>query len=390
LISLDAELIFIIERFTSKFGNCLFSINGETILFIHILVPLDGSLLAERVIPHAMHFAQVFGSKITLLQVLDPSPFHESQSTVEPLNWQIRKAEVEMYLQGMAANIRESGIAAEYAIREGTGPEKIVDFAHAENVDLVVLGSHGASGLSRWNISSVVSKVIDKIYLPVLLVRVYQQIVESTPVLDSKVSEETSTEQGMTVEDPYSARAVSDFRGNTLALSLSFYQRILLPIDSSRRAECALPAATSLARSNQTDQVTVIMGAVVGPPSLPIPAPYPEEILQLIDRFMRISRSAVESYLGDLSQRIEGKCEIRIVENSNIAAGLHELAEKENVDLVVLCAHGQTGGTNYPYGSVARNYLEYGSKTVLVIQDVPLSQVRPTPAEIAAEKYGRR
>ena len=359
-------------------------------MFIHILVPLDGSLLAERVIPHAIHFAQVFGSKITLLQVLDPSPFHESQSTVEPLSWQIRKAEVEMYLQRKAAAIRESGVAVEYAIREGTGPEKIVDFAHTENIDLVVLGSHGASGLSRWNISSVVSKVIDKIYLPVLLVRVYQQNTETTPVFDSRVHEGIAAEQTILVEDSLSARAASDFRGNAQAFSSSLYQRILLPVDSSRRAECALPAATSLARSSQSDPVTVIMGAVVGPPSLPIPSPYPEEILQLIDRFMHISRSAVEGYLADLSQRIEGKCETRIVENSNIAAGLHDLVEKENVDLVVLCAHGQTGGTSYPYGSVARNYLEHGSKTVLVIQDVPLSQVRPTAAEIAAEKYGRR
>ena len=63
---------------------------------------------------------------------------------------------------------------------------------------------------------------------------------------------------------------------------------------------------------------------------------------------------------------------------------------EENIDLVVLCAHGHTGQSTWPYGSVARNYMEHGIKPVLVIQDVSRSQVRPTAAEIAAEKSGRR
>jgi len=105
---------------------------------------------------------------------------------------------------------------------------------------------------------------------------------------------------------------------------------------------------------------------------------------------MQLSRTAVERYTHDLSQRLQLSCETRIVENDNISAALHELIEQENIDLVVLCAHGQTGGMNWPYGSVARNYLEHGTRTVLVIQDVPLQQVRPTAAELAAQKYGRR
>lgn len=359
-------------------------------MFNNILVPLDGSLLAERAISHAEQFARVFGGKITLLQVLDPSPYHESQSAVEPLNWQIRKAEVEMYLQGTAARIRESGIQVDHALREGCAPENIVDFARAENFDLVVLSSHGASGLSRWNIGSVVSKVMDKIFLPMLLVRAFQDLGESIPVSGGNPGGELSSQPHVTGGQAENAGSASPAAISERTFSPFLYRRILLPIDSSRRAECALPAAITLARGEQGEPATVIMGAVIGPPSLPIPAPYPEEILQLIERFMRLSRAAVSSYLHEMAQRIEGDCEIRIVENGNASAGLHELIEKENVDLVVLCAHGQTGGTSYPYGSVARNYLEYGNKTVLVVQDVPLSQVRPTAAEIAADNYGRR
>ena len=70
---------------------------------------------------------------------------------------------------------------------------------------------------------------------------------------------------------------------------------------------------------------------------------------------------------------------------------IQELAnQEEDIDLVVLCAHGYTGQTTWPYGSVARNYMEHGTKPVLVIQDVLRSQVQQTAAGKAAEKSGRR
>ncbi len=77
-------------------------------MFNRILVPLDGSTLAERAIPHAEQFARIFGSSIILLQVLDPTSFHENPKPVDPLSWQIRKAEADMYMNGIAARLREN------------------------------------------------------------------------------------------------------------------------------------------------------------------------------------------------------------------------------------------------------------------------------------------
>ena len=80
-----------------------------------------------------------------------------------------------------------------------------------------------------------------------------------------------------------------------------------------------------------------------------------------------------------------------MVENNSVSTAIHELAnQKEDIDLVVLCAHGYTGQSTWPYGNVARNYMEHGTKPVLVIQDVLRSQVRPTVAEIAATASGGR
>jgi nucleotide-binding universal stress UspA family protein len=288
-------------------------------------------------------------------------------------------------MQGIAARTRENlsenavigtdeeKSRVEYAIREGKTAENIVDFAHAENIDLLVISTHGSGGLSRWNISSVTQKVINLIYLPVLIVRTYNQ-----PELE-----------------------------NTRIR----YRRILLPIDSSRRAECALPAGIALARGesigqesnpipaspDQTPQAfassptKLILAAVIKPPELPIPEPYPGEIEQLANQLIVVSRYAVKNYLNEMKERLSVDCETCVLENISVSSAIQELAnQEEDIDLVILCAHGYTGQSTWPYGSVARNYMEHGAKPVLVIQDVSRSQVRPSAAELAAEKSGRR
>jgi nucleotide-binding universal stress UspA family protein len=342
-------------------------------MFNRILVPLDGSLLAERAIPHAELFARIFGASIILLQVLEPTSYHENPKAVDPLSWQIRKAEADMYMQGIALRIRknlgekslnsegEKKSRVDYSIREGKTAENIVDFAHTENIDLLVISTHGSGGLSRWNISSVTQKVINLIYLPVLIVRAYN-------------------------------------RSNTDE-SIIRYRRILLPIDSSRRAECSLSAGIELARGemstgnppdNAGGESKLVLAAVIRPPEIPIPEPFPVEISQLSEQLLQVSREAVYKYLYEMKERLPVDCDTCVVENASVASAIQELADQEDIDMVVLCAHGYSGQVTWPYGTVARNYIEHGTKPVLVVQDVLRSEVRPTAAEVAAEKSGRR
>lgn len=347
-------------------------------MFSRILVPLDGSTLAEQVIPHVEQFARIFEADIILLQVLDPTSHHENSKAVDPLSWQIRKAEADTYMQGIAARIRENlGETAPkdaeektsrvaYSIREGKTSENIVDFAHAEHIDLLVISTHGSGGLSRWNMGSVAQKVINLIYLHVLLVRAYDQ-----PGIDHRVH----------------------------------YRRILLPIDSSRRAELSLSAGIALSRGEisqrnaaeaenpisdlSSENPKLVLAAVIKPPEIPIPKPYPVEIDLLSEQLMHVSRNAVNTYLDMMKKRLPVECKTCVVESDDVASAIQELAAQDDIDLVVLSAHGYTGQLT-PYGTVTRNYMEHGTKPVLVIQDVPLSEVQPTAAEIAAEESGRR
>lgn len=350
-------------------------------MFIRILVPLDGSLLAERAIPHAMQFARIFGAKIILVHVLNPISYQENPDAIDPLKWQIRKVEADVYMQGITnrlcqeldeetpakklpkdEELKERSPRVEYFVLEGKIAESIINFGHSEKIDLLVISTHGSSGLSRWNMSSVTQKVIDMIYLPILVIRSYNQ------------SEAETTQKS--------------------------YHRILLPIDSSRRAECSLSAGIALARGEtkkkiKGDEIStttkLVLAAVIKPPEIPIPKPYPMEIEKLTEQLMQVSRQAVNSYLQEMKERLPVESESAVVENDSVFSAIQELADQDTaIDLVVLCAHGHTGQATSPYGTVTRNYLEQGTKNVLIIQDLPRSEVKPSAAELAFEKVGGR
>jgi nucleotide-binding universal stress UspA family protein len=79
-------------------------------MFEHILVPLDGSALAEKVLPHAVTMGQTFAARITLLRVVERGPDAEMQSVIDPLNWEIRKSEAQAYLDQIRARLAETDL----------------------------------------------------------------------------------------------------------------------------------------------------------------------------------------------------------------------------------------------------------------------------------------
>ncbi|OJX43927.1 MAG: hypothetical protein BGO78_02895 [Chloroflexi bacterium 44-23] len=353
-------------------------------MFERILVPLDGSEFAERALPHAEFFARIFGSTIVLLRVIEPAQTQNQPQAIDPLSWQIRKSEAELYLQEILpkvskridkdkadkSNNKTRARKVEYAIREGKTPESIVNFAHNEKIDLLVICTHGWGGFSRWNISSVTEKVIQKIYLPILLVRSF---------------EEKETKEGPV-----------------------HYERILMPLDNSSRAECVFSAGLALVRGGnelvnpkaikKSDLETqekfpeskLLLTTVIRPPELPIPTPHSEEVQALLAKFMELSHTAVREYLTRIKEQLSVPSEIEIIEDSSVSAVLQKLSEEEKVDLTVIAAHGYTGSNLHPYGSVARDIMEVGSRPVLIIQDIPPSRAVPCKAEIAALQSGSR
>lgn len=143
-------------------------------MYKRILLPLDGSPLAERALPHAIAQAECFGAELILLRVVEPILPTE---TVVPRE-AIRRAEeriqalTQEYLERVAARVRERGIPVQTVTIEGFPRVQIVQFAEANHqIDLIVLCTRGRSGISRWLMGSVADRVVRGASIPVLLVR---------------------------------------------------------------------------------------------------------------------------------------------------------------------------------------------------------------------------
>jgi len=163
-----------------------------------ILVPLDGSELAEAVLPYVEEICRRCEPiEIVLFQVVPlpsarPGAFFrspsddlattrlpESAADLETAQHPIyreqilagARAEVEAALARATQRLCEDGLAARVEMAFGRPAEEIIDFAEREGMDLIVMSTHGRSGLSRWILGSVADKVLHGTHLPILLVR---------------------------------------------------------------------------------------------------------------------------------------------------------------------------------------------------------------------------
>jgi nucleotide-binding universal stress UspA family protein len=140
-----------------------------------ILVPLDGSEWAERALPYAGDIARTHDAELVLLTVYKrPMNDYADQmelASVTEISDQIRER-AKNYMVSLRNQLRAEGINVSYIIVEGGTPaETICDYAANEDVDLVVMSTHGRTGLARFLFGSVAHKVLQKVRVPVMLIR---------------------------------------------------------------------------------------------------------------------------------------------------------------------------------------------------------------------------
>jgi len=314
-------------------------------MFDHILVPLDGSSLAECVLPHVVAVARAFDARVTLLQVMHQPKASGRSGFVDPLGWYMDEAEARAYLDRWSTRLHEADVKAESVILEGQAAERIIEFAHDQDISLIVLSSHGRSGLSRWNVSSIVFKIILRAYLPVMIVRAYQPI--------------------------------------TSELTNLRYRRLLTPLDCSRRAEYVLPLAKSLARYHEAEIVAV---HVVSRPQMPRWEPLSQDDVELAERIVERNRTEAKRCLAKLESQAEITMRTEVVVAEDAAATLHGMVEQEDADLVLLSAHGYSGSSRWPYGSLVTNFINYGTSPLLIVQDISREELERSPAEIVSRE----
>jgi nucleotide-binding universal stress UspA family protein len=306
-----------------------------------ILVPLDGSPIAERALPHAAAVARAFGAQVLLLQVL-AGERRLGRWPVDAADWRLRRRETVAYLGMLVTRLKEAGLKARGEVAEGNVEETIVGEAIAKKADLVVVSTHGRGGFSEFGLGGTAAKVLVSAGVSVLVVR-------------AKADPAVTPDLGFG------------------------YNRVLVAVDCSPRSDWALHLAARLARSSGAE---LLVAHVVAVPELVGRSPASPRETRLIEKVVQVNRQAGQDYLDDLVAKLAGPgLEVRtaLLVSNRVALTLDELAQREAVGVVVLSAHGGSGPSPWPYGSISGMLATFGTAPLLVFQDV----VRTGPEESA-------
>lgn len=144
-------------------------------MFKHILVPVDGSPTAQLAVAKAIGLARAFGSRITAIYVIDPYPFTGvgtdfAYGQAEYLS--AAQAEAKAALKQTSDALKEAGLPFDTSVVENHAPWRgVVQTADALSADLIVMGSHGRSGLEKLVLGSVTQAVLAHTKRSVLVVR---------------------------------------------------------------------------------------------------------------------------------------------------------------------------------------------------------------------------
>jgi nucleotide-binding universal stress UspA family protein len=145
-------------------------------MYKKILVPVDGSKRAERILPHVEELASRYKAKVILLMALDyifaagvEGSFIEFSEKEEDFN--ARYKEAESYLKGISEKLRKKDINTQRVVVYGPAVDKIIHVAEKENADLIAMTSHGGGGLTRVFYGSVAAGVLNRVDRPLLVIR---------------------------------------------------------------------------------------------------------------------------------------------------------------------------------------------------------------------------
>ena len=147
-------------------------------MYKQIFVPLDGSALAERILPHVQAIAKGTGAKVLLFRVASSAPAAitaEAPAEARKL-LEVEQARAAKYLEGVAKRLKDAGLATKIEVSVGEPAVEIVMAAEKEKADLIAIMSHGVTGLSHFDMGSVAEKVVKTSPRPVLLVRAFRTV----------------------------------------------------------------------------------------------------------------------------------------------------------------------------------------------------------------------
>ncbi len=279
-----------------------------------ILVPLDGSILADRVILHVRRLLVREDADVLLFRVLE-GPSQSRPKVVQ----EMERGFAATHLEDQRRRLEEQGARVRSEVAEGDPADEILKRCETWRPSLLAMSTHGRTGLDRWVWGSVAERVLREVRHPVFL-----------------------TNPRALPEEP--------------TLSEGRFRRILVPLDGSEVSSSILPLATAFAKLYESEVLLIhCMHPIMSyPPHAEMEAEITEERgIEVLEPH----RSAVEK--AGLKVRT-------LVRAEYAAAAILDAAAGERVDLVAMTSHGRTGLARWAFGSIAEKVMRHCPCPVIV------------------------
>lgn len=300
-------------------------------MFHKIVVPLDGSKLAEQAIEPALTLAKDVNGELILVQApMAESVVYESQMAYSGVLVEHSTAdayqEARTYLQEMQEKIRHPNVIVRRLVLEGDIAGSIVDVATEEDADLIVMSTHGRSGLDRLLLGSVTERVLRHAPCPVLALRYSHPIERVLVTLDGSELAETALKPAVAMAKVLGAKLY------------------LLRVDDS-------PAYVSQLEVEEMDRIEPGLGQ------------------QVLSGFEHEAEDYLRAVLIKLEREIQEGLSVKTaVLHGDASTHICQLAEDTMIDLVVMATHGRRGLTRWVYGSVTEKVLRTAKRNMLIVR----------------------
>jgi nucleotide-binding universal stress UspA family protein len=307
-----------------------------------ILVPLDGSALAEQTLPYVRMLAPLVGATIHVLRVIsddeksallasNPAVLYEAEAMGAPVwerearVWDMLRQRAEGYLDAQTTALHTDGFDVRSHIQIGAPAEMIIAVAEQIHADLIAMATHGYTGFKRWTLGSVTDKVVQAATKPVFV----------APGRSAKAGEPQ-------------------------------LKRVMLPLDGSGFARQALPFATEIAAQARAE--LLLFRAVAPTVEVYHGAPLPTDVQNALRDHAQEDLHALAGELRPYEVPVKTAVAIGYA-----AEEIVEAATRHQVDLIVMATHGYGGIKRWALGSVADK--------VLHATPTPLLLMRPRSGE---------
>lgn len=296
-------------------------------MFNKLLVPLDGSSLAENALEPAAAIARHQKGEIFLVTVPIHYPITAAGSigyglAVPEQTFDLRRDEAEIYLRQVKSRL-EPDLHVQVITPEGDVAGSIIDLATAEDVDLIVMTTHGYSGFTRWMLGSITERVLRGAPCPVLVIRCGDPLRRVVITLDGSPLAERALKPGFELAQIFNGQVA------------------LLRVDSRE----------ALGRIDERLKQVVGIGSKTS-------ATEPDQTMEMV------------GYLEEIADRYRSpalEIETALLKGAP-AESILSYTEDHPVDLLVMATHGHTGLRRWVYGSVTQKCLHNTACAMLIVR----------------------